>query len=99
MVLDVAPHNRSTGLEFVDETTGGVIPKEFIGPIEKGIIRAMEQGILSGYPVTDIKVTLVDGKAHEVDSSDMAFRTAGFMAFKEACRKCDSILLEPIMGR
>ncbi len=97
IVLQVKPHSTASGLEFSDETTGGAIPKEFIRPIEQGITNAMQSGVLAGYPVTDIGVAVVDGKAHEVDSSDMAFRTAGFMAFKEACRKCDSILLEPIM--
>ena len=97
VVMDVEPADRGTRLEFVDKITGGAIPKEFIKPVEDGIRGAMERGLLAGFPVTDVKVTLVDGKYHEVDSSEMAFRTAGFMAFKEACKKGSSILLEPIM--
>ena len=79
--------SAGTGFEFVDKITGGAIPKEFIKPVEDGIRRAMETGVLAGYPVVDIKVTLFDGKFHEVDSSEMAFKMAGFMAFKEACQK------------
>ena len=97
VILDVAPTNRGSGLEFTDKITGGAIPKEFIKPVEEGVRHAMETGILSGYPVVDVKVTLADGKYHEVDSSEMAFRMAGFMAFKQACSKGGSILLEPIM--
>ena len=97
VVLEVAPTNRGSGLEFTDKITGGAIPKEFIKPVEEGVRHAMETGVLSGYPVVDVKVTLADGKYHEVDSSEMAFRMAGFMAFKQACNKGGSILLEPIM--
>jgi elongation factor G len=97
VVIDVKPTKRGSGLEFVDRTKGGVIPKEFIKPVGEGVRKAMESGALAGYPVVDVKVTLVDGKHHEVDSSEMAFRTAGFMAFKEACKKGSSALLEPIM--
>jgi elongation factor G len=97
VVLEVEPTNRGTGLEFVDKIKGGSIPKEFVKPVEEGIRRGMDSGALAGYPVVDVKATLVDGKHHEVDSSEMAFRTAGFMAFKEACKKGRSVLLEPIM--
>ncbi|MBI5572801.1 MAG: elongation factor G [Desulfomonile tiedjei] len=97
VVIDVEPRTQGTGLEFIDKITGGVIPKEYIKPVEEGIRAAMASGVLAGYPVGDVMVTLVDGKYHEVDSSEMAFKTAGFMAFKEACRKGASILLEPIM--
>ncbi len=97
VVLEVKPAERGSGLEFIDKITGGAIPKEFIKPVEAGVRRAMEAGVLSGYPVVDIKVTLADGKYHEVDSSEMAFKMAGFMAFKQACGKGGSILLEPIM--
>ena len=97
VAFDVHPLSRGLGFEFVDKITGGVIPKEFIKPVEEGIRWAMESGVLAGYPVVDVRVTLFDGKFHEVDSSEMAFKMAGFMAFKEACRKADSILLEPIM--
>ncbi|MGB6068723.1 MAG: elongation factor G [Desulfomonilaceae bacterium] len=97
VVLEVQPAERGSGLEFIDKITGGVIPKEFIKPVEAGVRHAMEAGVLSGYPVVDIKVTLADGKYHEVDSSEMAFKMAGFMAFREACGKGRSVLLEPIM--
>jgi elongation factor G len=95
--IRVEPMTRGTGLEFVDKITGGAIPKEFIKPVEEGVRRAMEAGVVAGYPVVDVKVTLEDGKFHEVDSSEMAFKMAGFMAFKQACNKGRSILLEPIM--
>jgi elongation factor G len=97
VVLDVEPLKEGAGLEFVDKITGGAIPKEFIKPVEEGIRSAMETGILAGFPVVDVKVTLQDGKFHEVDSSEMAFKMAGFMAFKEACAKGRTALLEPIM--
>lgn len=97
VVLAVEPSPEVSGLSFEDKITRGVIPKEFIKPVEEGIRNAMESGVLAGFPVVDVKVTLLDGKFHEVDSSEMAFRTAGFMGFKEACRKGKSILLEPIM--
>lgn len=97
VVIEVEPTNRGTGFEFVDKVTGGAIPREFIKPVEEGIRKAMESGVLAGYPVVDVKVTLIDGKHHEVDSSEMAFRTAGAVAFREACRKGAAMLLEPIM--
>ncbi|MDA8406042.1 MAG: elongation factor G [Deltaproteobacteria bacterium] len=97
VALEVKPIARGLGFEFVDKITGGAIPKEYIKPVEDGIRWAMESGVLAGYPVVDIRVTLFDGKFHEVDSSEMAFKMAGFMAFKEASRKGESILLEPIM--
>ncbi|MFZ5868513.1 MAG: elongation factor G [Thermodesulfobacteriota bacterium] len=97
VVLEIEPGERGSGMEFIDKITGGAIPKEFIKPVSEGIRQAMESGTLAGYPVIDLKVTLVDGKHHEVDSSEMAFKTAGFMALKEACKKGNSVLLEPIM--
>jgi len=97
VVLIVEPMSRGAGLVFEDKITGGAIPKEFIKPVEEGIRSAMESGTLAGYPVVDVKVSLSDGKFHEVDSSEMAFRMAGYMAFKEASKKCGPILLEPIM--
>ncbi|MEW6531684.1 MAG: elongation factor G [Thermodesulfobacteriota bacterium] len=97
VVLEIQPGERGSGMEFIDKITGGAIPREFIKPVSEGIRQAMESGTLAGYPVIDLKVTLVDGKHHEVDSSEMAFKTAGFMALKEACKKGKSILLEPIM--
>jgi elongation factor G len=91
------PNETGKGYEFVDAVTGGAIPKEFIPAVDAGIRGAMQAGILAGYPVVDVKVTLYDGSYHEVDSSDMAFKIAGSMAFKEAMREADPVLLEPIM--
>lgn len=95
--IEVEPRNRGAGFEFVDKIVGGAIPKEFIRPVEIGIRGAMESGVVAGRPVVDVKVALVDGKHHEVDSSEMAFRTAGSMAFKEAAKHGAAIVLEPIM--
>ena len=89
--------NRGKGFEFVSEIVGGAIPKEFIPSVEKGIREAMNEGVLAGYPVIDVKVRLVDGSYHEVDSSDLAFAIAGSIGFKEACKKANPVLLEPIM--
>ncbi len=97
VVIKVEPLTRGAGFEFSDKITGGAIPKEFIKPVEEGVRKAMEIGPLGGYPIVDVKVVLLDGKFHEVDSSEMAFKTAGFMAFKEAVKKARCILLEPIM--
>ena len=85
------------GFEFVDKIVGGAIPREYIPAVKKGIAEAMESGILAGYPLINIKVTLIDGSFHEVDSSEMAFKIAGSMAFKEGCKKAQLVLLEPIM--
>ncbi|MDO8565952.1 MAG: elongation factor G [Candidatus Moranbacteria bacterium] len=85
------------GYEFLNEVKGGAIPQEFIKPIDKGIQEAMQTGVLAGYPMVDIKATVFDGSYHDVDSSEAAFRIAGSMAFKEACRKAKPVLLEPIM--
>ncbi|MFP4082551.1 MAG: elongation factor G [Candidatus Aminicenantes bacterium] len=93
----VDPSKREKGFEFYDETKGGIIPKEFIPSIEKGVQEAMEGGILAGYQMTDVKVTLVDGSYHEVDSSAIAYKVAGSKAFKEAASKAGPVLLEPIM--
>ncbi len=95
--IKLEPLGPGEGYEFVNKITGGVIPKEYIPAVDKGIQEAMQNGILAGYPVTDVKVTLYDGSYHEVDSSEMAFKIAGSMAFKEAARKADPVLLEPIM--
>jgi elongation factor G len=81
----------------VNAVTGGSIPKEFIAPVDQGIQGALKAGVLAGYPVVDVKVTLYDGSYHEVDSSEMSFKIAGSMAFKEAMRKADPVLMEPIM--
>ncbi|HEY9062816.1 MAG TPA: elongation factor G [Pseudobacteroides sp.] len=96
-VLEVEPLARGSGFEFVSKITGGAIPKEFIGPIESGVRDALNYGVLGGYSVVDIKVTLIDGSYHDEDSSEIAFRTAASMAFKEACHKASPVLLEPIM--
>ena len=96
-VLEVEPKEPGTGYEFVNKVIGGAIPKEYIAPIDAGIQEAMGSGVLGGYPVVDIRITVVDGSYHEVDSSEMAFKIAGSMGFKEACRKADPVLLEPIM--
>ena len=91
------PNESGKGYEFINAVTGGSIPKEFIAPVDAGIKGAMQAGVLAGYQVVDVKVTLYDGSYHEVDSSEMAFKIAGSMAFKEACRKANPVLLEPIM--
>ena len=93
----VEPNETGKGYEFVNAVTGGTIPKEFIPAVDAGIQGALQAGVLAGYPVVDVKVTLYDGSYHEVDSSEMAFKIAGSMAFKEACRIADPVLLEPIM--
>ena len=96
-VLEIEPMEPGTGYEFVNKIVGGAIPKEYIAPIDAGIREAMNNGVLGGYPVVDIRVTVVDGSYHEVDSSELAFKIAGSMGFREACRKADPVLLEPIM--
>ena len=95
--LQVEPLQRSGGYEFADRIVGGVIPKNFIPSVEKGVKEAMHKGILAGYPVVDVKVTLFDGKYHPVDSSDIAFKIAGSMGFKKAMEMAQPVLLEPIM--
>jgi len=96
--ITVEPGEKGKAFEFVNKIVGGVVPKEYIGAVEKGIAEAAECGIIAGYPVVDVKVTLVDGSYHEVDSSEMAFKIAGSMAFKAACQKAGPILLEPVMS-
>ena len=95
--IHVEPNEPGKGYEFINAVVGGAIPKEYIPAVDAGIQGAMEAGVLAGYPVVDVKVTLFDGSYHEVDSSEMAFKIAGSMAFKEACRKADPTILEPIM--
>ena len=95
--LEMEPLEPGTGIQFESKIVGGVVPKEYIKPIEEGIREAADSGVLAGYPVIDFKATLVDGSYHEVDSSEMAFKIAGSMAFKEGCRKGGSVILEPIM--
>src|SRR2546430_6039678 len=96
--LGLEPLPAGGGFEFVDGTKGGVIPREYIPAIEKGVKEAMESGMLAGYPVVDVKATVVYGSYHEVDSSEIAFKIAGSMAFKEAMGQASPVILEPIMS-
>ena len=95
--IKLEPNESGKGYEFINSVVGGAVPKEYIEPVNQGIQGAMQSGVLAGYPVVDVKVTLYDGSYHEVDSSEMAFKIAGSMAFKEAMRKADPVILEPIM--
>ena len=95
--IKVDPNESGKGYEFINEVVGGAVPKEYIPAVDAGIQGAMQAGVLAGYPVVDVKVTLYDGSYHEVDSSEMAFKIAGSMAFKEAMAKADPVILEPIM--
>ena len=95
--LKVEPREQGAGYEFEDDTKGGSIPKEFIPAVEKGVKSSLTRGIQAGYPVVDVKVTVYDGSYHEVDSSEMAFKMAGSMAFQAACKKAQPIIMEPIM--
>jgi elongation factor G len=97
VILTVEPQETGKGYEFVNKIVGGVIPREYIPAIDKGIKEAMTAGTLAGYPVVDVKVTVIDGSFHEVDSSEIAFKIAGSMAFKDACKKANPVILEPIM--
>ena len=95
--LELSPLPRGGGFEFVDKIVGGAIPRNFIPSVEKGIVEAMHQGILAGYPVTDLRIALYDGSYHDVDSSDMAFKIAASMGFKKGMEQSNPVLLEPIM--
>jgi elongation factor G len=97
VVIDIEPTGPGGGFEFVDKVTGGVIPKEYIPAVDAGIQEAMNSGVLAGFPIVDLRVTLVYGSYHDVDSSEMAFKIAGSMAFKKAVRAARPVLLEPIM--
>jgi elongation factor G len=97
VVIDMEPTGPGSGFEFVDKIVGGVVPKEYIGAVDSGIQEAMNSGVLAGFPVVDLRVTLVHGSYHDVDSSEMAFKIAGSLAFKKACRQARPVLLEPIM--
>ena len=97
VVINIAPAEPGQGFVFEDKIIGGVIPREFIGPAEQGMREAMDNGVLAGYPMVDIKVELIDGSFHDVDSNEMAFKIAGSMALKEGVRRCGPVLLEPIM--
>jgi len=96
--VELEPQDPGKGFEFENKTVGGSVPKEYVMPIQKGIVEAMENGVIAGYPMVDIKVTLIDGSYHDVDSSEMAFKIAGSMAFKEGANKASPTLLEPIMA-
>jgi len=95
--IEVEPRERGAGFEFADKIVGGVIPNQFIPSVEKGIVKAMTEGVVTPYPMVDIRVTLYDGKFHPVDSSDIAFQLAGQLALKEAAQKVGMSLLEPIV--
>jgi len=95
---DAEEKYKEAGYEFIDKVVGGRIPKEFIPPVDKGVQEAMSRGIVAGYPMTDIRVTLIDGSYHDVDSSEFAFKAAGSIAFKNAAAKANPVLLEPIMS-
>jgi elongation factor G len=96
-VIELQPTEPGSGFEFVSKIVGGAIPKEYVSPAEQGMKEACESGILAGYPVIDLKATLVDGSFHEVDSSEMAFKIAGSMAIKDGVLKASPVLLEPMM--
>jgi elongation factor G len=96
--IRLEPNEPGKGYEFVNEIVGGVVPKEYIKPVDQGMQEAMEGGVLAGYPMVDVKATLYDGSYHEVDSNEMAFKIAGSMAFKEAARKASPVILEPVMS-
>ena len=98
VVINMEPSETGAGFIFEDKVVGGVIPREYIAPVEQGIKEALENGILAGYPMVDVKVELVYGSYHEVDSSEMAFKIAGSMAFKEAAKRAHPVLLEPMMN-
>ena len=97
VVFKIEPKQAGEGFEFVNEIVGGTVPKEYIPAVEKGVVEQMENGIVAGYPVVDVKVTLYDGSYHDVDSSEMAFKIAGSMGFREGARKAKPVLLEPVM--
>jgi elongation factor G len=97
VVINIYPGETGSGLVFEDKIVGGVIPREYIGPVENGIREAMENGVLAGYPIIDLKVELIDGSYHDVDSNEMAFKIAGSMALKEGVRRSKPVLLEPMM--
>jgi elongation factor G len=96
--LEIEPLPRDSGFEFVDKIVGGVVPRQYIPAVEKGVIEAMHEGVLAGYPMVDVRVTLFDGSYHAVDSSEMAFKVAASMGFKKAMEGAKPVLLEPIMS-
>jgi elongation factor G len=98
VVLKLEPQESGSGIEFVNDIVGGAIPREYISSVERGVQEAIQRGVLAGYPMTDVRVTLLDGSYHEVDSSDMAFKIAASIGFKELAAKASPIVLEPIMS-
>jgi len=98
VVLKIEPQEPGKGFEFVDAIKGGVVPREYIPAVEKGVIETLPTGVMAGYPVVDVKVTLFFGSYHDVDSNENAFRMAASMAFKDGCRKASPVLLEPMMA-
>jgi elongation factor G len=98
VVFTVEPNEAGKGFEFVDAIKGGVVPREFIPAVEKGVIEALNTGVLAGYPVVDVKVTLTFGSYHDVDSNENAFKMAAIFGFKEGCRKANPVILEPMMS-
>jgi len=98
VVISLEPTGPGGGYEFIDKITGGVIPREYIPAVDAGIQQAMEGGVIAGYPLVDVRITLTGGSYHDVDSSEMAFKIAGSMAFKKAARQAKPVLLEPIMA-
>jgi elongation factor G len=97
VVIEMEPGEPGSGFEFVNKIVGGIVPKEYIGPAEQGMKETCESGVIAGYPMIDVRVTMVDGSYHDVDSSEMAFKIAGSMAFKDGVKKCNPVLLEPMM--
>jgi elongation factor G len=97
-VINIEPSGSGAGFVFEDKIVGGVIPREYIGPVEQGIKEALENGVLAGYPMVDVKVELIYGSYHEVDSSEIAFKIAGSMAVKEGAKRAGPVLLEPLMN-
>jgi elongation factor G len=97
VVIDLEPTGQGGGYEFINKIVGGKIPREYIPSVDQGIQEAMESGVMAGYPLVDVRATLVDGSYHEVDSSEMAFKIAGSMALKDAAKRADPVLLEPVM--
>ncbi|MGI9132615.1 MAG: elongation factor G, partial [Rhodoferax sp.] len=97
-VFTVEPNEAGKGFQFVDAIKGGVVPREYIPAVEKGVVEALNSGVLAGYPVVDVKVTLTFGSYHEVDSSEQAFKMAAIFGFKDGCRKASPVILEPMMA-
>ena len=95
--MELAPRERGEGFEFIDKIVGGIIPREYIPAVEKGVKEAMVKGVLAGYPMVDMAVTLYDGSFHEVDSSELAFQIAGSMSLQDGSKKAEVVLLEPVM--